>query len=113
MKPSPADTHVVIAGAGIAGLAAAMILAEAGVRVTLCEAASEAGGKAKSLRLADGHPTEHSLRVYTDTYQTLLTLFSRIPTEHDRTEPPVPRRPPPGPRMCSTRFALARWRPPP
>lgn len=30
MKPSPADTHVVIAGAGIAGLAAAMILAEAG-----------------------------------------------------------------------------------
>lgn len=55
MKPSPADTHVVIAGAGIAGLAAAMILAEAGVRVTLCEAASEAGGKAKSLRLADGH----------------------------------------------------------
>lgn len=85
MKPSPADTHVVIAGAGIAGLAAAMILAEAGVRVTLCEAASEAGGKAKSLRLADGHPTEHSLRVYTDTYQTLLTLFSRIPTEHDRT----------------------------
>lgn len=48
MKPSPADTHVVIAGAGIAGLAAAMILAEAGVRVTLCEAASEAGGKAKS-----------------------------------------------------------------
>lgn len=42
-------------------------------------------GKAKSLRLADGHPTEHSLRVYTDTYQTLLTLFSRIPTEHDRT----------------------------
>lgn len=85
MKPSPADTHVVIAGAGIAGLAAAMILAEAGVRVTLCEAASEAGGKAKSLRLADGHPTEHSLRVYTDTYQTLLTLFPRIPTEHDRT----------------------------
>ncbi len=87
MKPSPADTHVVIAGAGIAGLAAAMILAEAGVRVTLCEAASEAGGKARDLRLADGHPTEHSLRVYTDTYQTLLTLFSRIPTEHDRTAP--------------------------
>ena len=78
----PAETHVVIAGAGIAGMAAAMILAEAGVRVTLCEAAPEAGGKAKSFRLADGHPTEHSLRVYTAAYQTLLTLFLRIPTEN-------------------------------
>ncbi|WP_191499183.1 FAD-dependent oxidoreductase [Mycobacterium simulans] len=86
MKPSmPAEPHVVIAGAGIAGMAAAMMLAEAGVRVTLCEAAPEAGGKAKSLRLPDGHPTEHSLRVYTDTYQTLLTLFSRIPSENGRT----------------------------
>ncbi|WP_204080232.1 hydroxysqualene dehydroxylase [Mycobacterium riyadhense] len=81
----PAETHVVVAGAGVGGMAAAMLLAEAGVRVTLCEAASEAGGKAKSVRLADGHPTEHSLRVYTDTYQTLLTLLSRIPTENDMT----------------------------
>ncbi len=78
--PPPAETHVVIAGAGISGMAAAMLLAEAGVRVTLCEAAPEAGGKAKSLRTADGHPTEHSLRVYADDYQTLLALFSRIPT---------------------------------
>ncbi|OSC31875.1 hypothetical protein B8W66_23860, partial [Mycobacterium decipiens] len=46
------------------------------------EAAPEAGGKAKSLRRADGHPTEHSLRVYTDSYQTLLTLFARIPTQN-------------------------------
>lgn len=79
------ETHVVVAGAGIAGMAAATILALAGIRVTLCEAASEAGGKAKSIRLADGHPTEHSLRVYTDDYQTLLTLFSRIPTGDDMT----------------------------
>ncbi|MCV7340301.1 putative oxidoreductase [Mycobacterium haemophilum DSM 44634] len=86
MKQSmPAETRVVIAGAGIAGMAAAMLLAEAGLRVTLCEAAPEAGGKAKSVRLADGHPTEHSLRVYTDSYQTLLRLFSRIPTENGMT----------------------------
>lgn len=84
-RPMPAETHVVIAGGGIAGMAAATILAEAGVRVTLCEAAPEAGGKAKSVRLADGHPTEHSFRVYTDSYQTLLTLFSRIPTENGMT----------------------------
>ncbi|ORV72777.1 FAD-dependent oxidoreductase [Mycobacterium gastri] len=86
MKPSmPAETHVVIAGAGIAGMAAAMTLADAGVRVTLCEAAAEAGGKAKSLRRTDNHPTEHSLRIYLDYYQTLLTLFSRIPTENGMT----------------------------
>ncbi|OSC40238.1 oxidoreductase, partial [Mycobacterium decipiens] len=86
MKTSmPAETHVVIAGAGIAGMAAAMVLAEAGVRVTLCEAAPEAGGKAKSLRRADGHPTEHSLRIYLDYYQTLLTLFARIPTQNGMT----------------------------
>lgn len=84
-QSSPARAHVVIAGAGIAGMAAAMLLAEAGVQVTLCEAAPEAGGKAKSVRLADGHPTEHSMRVYTDSYQTLLTLFSRIPTENGMT----------------------------
>jgi len=66
-------------------MAAAMILAEAGVRVTLCEAAPEAGGKAKSLRRPDGHPTEHSLRVYLDYYQTLLTLFLRIPTANGKT----------------------------
>ncbi len=66
-------------------MAAAMMLAEAGLRVTTCEAAPEAGGKAKSLRLPDDHPTEHSLRIYTDSYQTLLTLFSRIPTENGST----------------------------
>lgn len=66
-------------------MAAAMILAESGIRVTLCEAAPEAGGKAKSLRRPDGHPTEHSLRVYLDYYQTLLTLFLRIPTEGGKT----------------------------
>lgn len=86
MNPSkPAQTHVVIAGAGIAGMAAAMILAEAGVRVTVCEAAPEAGGKAKSFRRADGHPTEHSLRIYLDYYQTLLALFLRIPTQNGNT----------------------------
>lgn len=86
MKAPPlSETHVVIAGAGIAGMAAAMLLAEAGVRVTLCEAAPEAGGKAKSLRTANGHPTEHSLRVYMDNYQTLLPLFGRIPIENGMT----------------------------
>ncbi|KAA1250140.1 FAD-dependent oxidoreductase [Mycobacterium simiae] len=82
---NPAKPHVVVAGAGIAGMAAAMTLAEAGVRVTLCDAAPEGGGKAKSLRDADGHPIEHSMRIYLDYYQTLLTLCSRVPTENGST----------------------------
>lgn len=82
---TPADNHVVIVGAGIAGMTAATTLAEAGVLVTLCEAASEAGGKAKSLRRADGHPIEHSMRIYLDYYQTLLTLLSRIPNDNGET----------------------------
>lgn len=66
-------------------MAAAMTLAEAGARVTLCDAAPEGGGKAKSLRDADGHPIEHSMRIYLDYYQTLLTLFSRIPADNGST----------------------------
>ena len=84
-RSSSTPRHVVIAGAGIAGLTAATLLAEAGLRVTLCEAAAEAGGKAKSLRRPDGHPTEHSLRIYSDHYQTLLSLLSRIPNGEGQT----------------------------
>jgi uncharacterized protein with NAD-binding domain and iron-sulfur cluster len=84
-QSSSTSRHVVITGAGIAGLTAATLLAEAGLRVTLCEAAAEAGGKAKSLRRPDGHPTEHSLRIYSDHYQTLLTLLSRIPNGEGQT----------------------------
>ena len=84
-QPSSTPRHVVIAGAGIAGLTAATLWAEAGLRVTLCEAAAEAGGKAKSLRRPDGQPTEHSLRIYSDHYQTLLSLLSRIPNGEGQT----------------------------
>ncbi|WP_165849908.1 hypothetical protein [Mycobacterium uberis] len=77
----PAKTHVA-AGAEIVVMVAAMFLAEAGMRVTLCEAVPEAEGKARSVRLVDGHPIEPSLCVYTDSYQTLLRLSSCIPTEN-------------------------------
>lgn len=76
--------HVVIAGGGIAGLSAATFLAEAGFKVTLCESKLELGGKAKSMRLRDRHPTEHSLRGYGIGYQVLLTLMSRIPGDEGR-----------------------------
>jgi len=45
--------HVVVIGAGIGGLAAALDLAVAGLKVTVIERASEPGGKMRQVRVAD------------------------------------------------------------
>jgi squalene-associated FAD-dependent desaturase len=47
-------SSVVVIGAGLAGMSAAMHLANAGYRVTLLEQSSRLGGRAGSIRLADG-----------------------------------------------------------
>lgn len=65
-------------------MTAAHFLAEAGFKVTLCEAAGELGGKAKSRRTPEGNPTEHSLRVYSSDYTTLLPVLARIPAGEGR-----------------------------
>jgi 1-hydroxycarotenoid 3,4-desaturase len=46
--------HVVIVGAGVAGLAAALRLATAGLAVTVVERAAEPGGKMRRVRVGDG-----------------------------------------------------------
>jgi len=51
--------HVVVIGAGATGLAASYLLARAGVRVTVVEAAPEPGGLLATFDVGDGHRLEH------------------------------------------------------
>jgi monoamine oxidase len=53
-----ASRHVAIVGAGFAGLAAALELADAGCSVTVLEARERVGGRVWSIRLANGDPAE-------------------------------------------------------
>src|SRR5207245_9638185 len=46
--------HVVVAGGGLAGLAASVALADNGIRVTLVEKNPRLGGRATSYRLSSG-----------------------------------------------------------
>ena len=70
MSGRPAPDHVVVVGAGLAGLSAAMHLAGAGRRVTVLEAESAPGGRAARVSLpATGGGTYHL-----DTGPTVLTM---------------------------------------
>ncbi len=68
LVPGPTD-HVVVVGAGLAGLSAALHLLGAGRRVTVLERADHAGGRAGRLDLVSGRGT---YRV--DTGPTVLTM---------------------------------------
>lgn len=73
------NKNVLIAGGGIAGMVAAMLLAEQGFKVELYELSHELGGKAKSRRTQDGNPIEHSHRAYSKDYKTFLPVLAKIP----------------------------------
>ncbi|HEY9645579.1 MAG TPA: 9,9'-di-cis-zeta-carotene desaturase [Chroococcidiopsis sp.] len=70
--------RVAIIGAGLAGLAAAVELADAGQEVELFEARSFVGGKVGSWVDADGNHIEMGLHVFFNNYANLFALMEKV-----------------------------------
>ena len=88
----PADErHVVVVGGGIAGLTAALGLAERGVRVTLLERSERLGGRVASwpVTLADGSPSHMSrgFHAFFRQYYNLRAVLRRTDPALDRLRP--------------------------
>jgi zeta-carotene desaturase len=84
--------RVAIVGAGLAGLAAAVELADAGHEVELFESRSFVGGKVGSWIDADGNHIEMGLHVFFNNYYNLFALLKKVgafeyllPKEHVHT----------------------------
>ena len=71
-------TKVIIAGSGLAGLAAAKYLLDAGYRVTMLEKREVAGGKASSWQDNDGDWLESGLHVFFGAYRNLLRFMREV-----------------------------------
>jgi isorenieratene synthase len=87
----PRSADVVVAGGGIAGIAAAVVLAERGARVTLLEPDDFLGGRAGAWRdtLADGtsFTMERGFHAFFRQYYNLRALLRRVDPEHARLIP--------------------------
>lgn len=84
--------RVAIVGAGLAGLAAAVELVDAGHEVEIFEARSFVGGKVGSWVDADGNHIEMGLHVFFNNYYNLFALMNKVgafeellPKEHVHT----------------------------
>jgi len=92
------DQHVVVVGGGIAGLAAATILAERGVRVTVLEACDQLGGRVRAWPVeepvedsgtngAEGRTMSRGFHAFFKQYYTLRALLRRADPGLDRLVP--------------------------
>ncbi|ASW56978.1 FAD-dependent oxidoreductase [Plantactinospora sp. KBS50] len=82
---APDGASAVVVGAGIAGVSAAVVLAERGVRVTLLESRRWLGGRLAAWpdRLADGTPqmVEHGFHAFFRQYYNWRSILRRIDPE--------------------------------
>jgi uncharacterized protein with NAD-binding domain and iron-sulfur cluster len=70
--------RVVVAGAGLAGLVAALELASRGCRVTVVESSPYAGGRTSSRRAPSGLHSDTGLHVVADHYVNLLDVLASV-----------------------------------
>ena len=87
----PQDRHVVVVGGGIAGLTAALGLAERGVRVTVLERDGRLGGRVRSwpVTLEDGTPSTMSrgFHAFFRQYYNLRAVLRRTDPTLERLRP--------------------------
>ncbi|WP_235839935.1 hydroxysqualene dehydroxylase HpnE [Derxia lacustris] len=74
---SGAAPRIAVVGAGWAGCAAAVELAEAGIQVTLIEAARDAGGRARRIAL-HGETLDNGQHILIGAYVDTLALLARV-----------------------------------
>jgi monoamine oxidase len=73
-----AATDVVVVGAGLAGLAAASRLVDAGAEVVVLEARTRVGGRTLTLPAADGTPIDHGGHWIGPTQHRIAALAERV-----------------------------------
>lgn len=74
----PAPARVCVVGAGFAGLAAAVALAEGGLEPLVLEARERVGGRVHSRRLGNGAVVELGAEFVEDDHQTLVATARRL-----------------------------------
>jgi protoporphyrinogen/coproporphyrinogen III oxidase len=77
-----ANKRVVVVGAGIAGLSAALRLRQAGVEVTVFESSDRVGGRTSS-ETQDGYLYERGTQFFTTTYRNALALIKEMGLQSD------------------------------
>jgi squalene-associated FAD-dependent desaturase len=77
MKAAPRKPGIAVVGGGWAGCAAALMLAEAGVAVTLYEASRTLGGRARAVEL-EGQALDNGQHILLGAYGQTLQLIERL-----------------------------------
>lgn len=89
MSARSADGRVHVIGAGMAGLAAALALADAGRRVSLYEASPAAGGRCRSYHDKElGCRIDNGNHLWLSGNRTIAAFLRRIGAEHTQAGPP-------------------------